>query len=110
MLSISDQEVAIRAATEELCGLAPAFAASFTAARNVLLNVRWWRREQLVVFAGGISAGAGHCTCDNGSGPLGCEHKLAVRILLLADEHAAGYRHPAPAAPEPLARVREAPA
>jgi hypothetical protein len=95
MLSISDQEVAIRAACTELAATVPAFAASFTAARNLLLNARWWRREQLVVFACGIAASAHHCTCAEGGGPLICTHKLAVRILLLAEEHGADVQEAA---------------
>jgi hypothetical protein len=91
-VSISLDERAIRAATMELSSLVPSYAAAFALARNHLLSGEWHRRGDLVVVAPGITAGVGHCNCPRGDEL--CLHKLAARILKLADERASGTRRP----------------
>lgn len=105
-LSIDDA-AAIRAAAIELSGLAPASAALFTAARNLLLQNGWTRRGQLVVFHPGIVVGVGHCSCAEGARGL-CIHKLAVRLLCIAEEHRAGVARAAGERALLVARTREA--
>jgi hypothetical protein len=82
--STTPHEVAIRAATIELSGQAPAFAARFASARNLLLRGGWTAEDVLVRFPGDVVTTRTVCTCQEGRGPVVCLHQIAISILRLA--------------------------
>lgn len=78
---------AIRAATDTLAGLHAAFGERYQAAAKLLLNGGWHRHGQFVMFPPNVVAmtGYGGCSCQEGSGPIVCLHKVALAILALAE-------------------------
>ena len=77
----------IRAATEQLAGLSAAFGERYQAAAKLLLNGGWHRHGQFVRFPANIITMTGYagCSCQEGSGPIVCLHKVALAILALAE-------------------------
>ena len=75
------QEAAIRAATADLSGMAPHFAARFAAAQNLLLRGGWTEDGQCIAWPSGVTTTDRSCGCTEGVGPNVCLHRVAARIL-----------------------------
>ena len=79
---------AIRAATDQLGDQEACWAERYQAAAKLLINGGWLRRGQFVTFPPNVVAMTGYagCSCQEGSGPIVCLHKVALAILALAED------------------------
>ena len=77
----------IRAAVADLGRAEPPWAERDQAGARLLISGGWHRHAQFVTFPGRIVAQRDACTCQEGSGPVLCLHRVALLVL----DHAAGW-------------------
>jgi hypothetical protein len=89
MLSIVELTEAERvtAARLYMTSLSPTFGERFERA-EILLGRGYTRVDQVVHFRDGTTATDQECSCQEGSGPIVCLHKLGARMLQIADRSA----------------------
>jgi hypothetical protein len=85
MASITNDQ--IHQAAEQLGSQEPAWAERYGAGARLLINGGWERHTQFVTFPGGIVCQPGGCSCQEGTGPIVCIHRVALAIL----DHAATH-------------------
>jgi len=68
--------VQIAAAVEQLGAAEPAWAERYATAARLLINGGWHRRPQFITFPGGIVTQPGACSCQEGTGPIVCIHRV----------------------------------
>lgn len=78
---------AIRAAVADLGMREPCWLERYQAGGRLLINSRWDRRRQFIMFPQGIVTQPGGCSCQEGLGPIVCIHRVALQIL----DHAGGW-------------------
>jgi hypothetical protein len=77
----------IRAAVADLGTQEPCWAERYATGGRLLINGGWAQHTQFVTFPGGIVAQHDACTCQEGSGPIVCIHRVALAVI----EHADGW-------------------
>jgi len=77
----------IRAAVADLGRQDPPWAERYRAGGRLLINGGWERRSQFVVFPGEIVCQVDGCSCQEGTGPVLCLHRVALAVL----DHASGW-------------------
>ncbi len=75
---ITDQ---IRTAAEQLGEAGAVLGRALPRGRQALACGGWQRRPQFVTFPGGIVTQPGACSCQEGTGPIVCLHRVALAIL-----------------------------
>lgn len=79
----------IQAAAADLGRQERCWAERYGAGAKLLINGGWQRRSQFTTFPGGVVAQPGSCTCQEGSGPIVCLHRVALQLLDHAETHCA---------------------